>query len=141
MKASKFRVIRSSDGNTLPQTDLPPHSTTISPPTVVYNLSVKSRMSALGDEKRDQAAPEQAGASPIAEIDRVTQEEAKSDVALPQLETSSPLSESSKKREEYIQFASLCFCLFLAGWNDGTTGPLLNRIKDVYHVSFLPLIY
>ena len=91
-------------------------------------------MSALGDEKRDQAAPEQAGASPIAEIDRVTQEEAKSDVALPQLETSSPLSESSKKREEYIQFASLCFCLFLAGWNDGTTGPLLPRIQSNYHV-------
>src|ERR1700691_3014273 len=33
-----------------------------------------------------------------------------------------------------IQFASLCYSLFLAGWNDGTTGPLLPRIREVYHV-------
>ncbi|KAF8903921.1 MFS general substrate transporter [Gymnopilus junonius] len=35
-----------------------------------------------------------------------------------------------------IQFLSLCWTLFLAGWNDGTTGPLLPRIQDVYHVNF-----
>ena len=33
-----------------------------------------------------------------------------------------------------IQFISLCYSLFLAGWNDGTTGPLLPRIQEVYHV-------
>ena len=33
-----------------------------------------------------------------------------------------------------IQFTSLCYSLFLAGWNDGTTGPLLPRIQQVYHV-------
>lgn len=33
-----------------------------------------------------------------------------------------------------VQFLSLCFTLFLAGWNDGTTGPLLLRIQEVYHV-------
>ena len=33
-----------------------------------------------------------------------------------------------------IQFISLCYSLFLAGWNDGTTGPLLPRIREVYHV-------
>ena len=36
-----------------------------------------------------------------------------------------------------IQFAALCYCLFLAGWNDGTTGPLLPRIQEVYHVSWV----
>lgn len=36
-----------------------------------------------------------------------------------------------------IQFASVCFSLFLAGWNDGTTGPLLPRIQKVYHVRGL----
>lgn len=36
-----------------------------------------------------------------------------------------------------IQFLALCFCLFLAGWNDGSTGPLLLRIQDAYHVNFL----
>lgn len=33
-----------------------------------------------------------------------------------------------------VQFAALCWSLFLAGWNDGTTGPLLPRIQEVYHV-------
>ncbi|KAL6302999.1 MFS general substrate transporter [Sparassis latifolia] len=35
-----------------------------------------------------------------------------------------------------IQFAAMCLCLFLAGWNDGTTGPLLPRIQKVYNVGF-----
>ena len=33
-----------------------------------------------------------------------------------------------------IQFLALCWTLFLAGWNDGSTGPLLPRIQNVYHV-------
>lgn len=33
-----------------------------------------------------------------------------------------------------IHFVTLCFCLFLVGWNDGTVGPLLPKIQDVYHV-------
>ncbi|PSS32039.1 hypothetical protein PHLCEN_2v2184 [Hermanssonia centrifuga] len=35
----------------------------------------------------------------------------------------------------HIQFATMCWTLFLAGWNDGTTGPLLPRIQSNYHVS------
>lgn len=38
------------------------------------------------------------------------------------------------RRIANIQFASMCCSLFLAGWNDGTTGPLLPRIQSVYHV-------
>ena len=38
------------------------------------------------------------------------------------------------RRKARIQFAVCCWTLFLAGWNDGTTGPLLNRIQAVYHV-------
>ena len=34
-----------------------------------------------------------------------------------------------------IQFATLCWTLYLSGWNDGTTGPLLPRIRKVYNVS------
>ncbi|KZP08220.1 MFS general substrate transporter [Athelia psychrophila] len=41
----------------------------------------------------------------------------------------------AQKRWTNVQFASLCFSLFLAGWNDGTTGPLLPRIQEVYHVG------
>ncbi|EJF59568.1 MFS general substrate transporter [Dichomitus squalens] len=40
------------------------------------------------------------------------------------------------RRKARIQFATLCWSLFLAGWNDGTTGPLLPRIQTVYHVNF-----
>ena len=38
-------------------------------------------------------------------------------------------------RKLQIHFATMCSSLFLAGWNDGTTGPLLPRIQEVYHVG------
>ncbi|KAF7983221.1 hypothetical protein HWV62_23506 [Athelia sp. TMB] len=54
---------------------------------------------------------------------------------LPQ--TSVKLSQTkSQRRWTHVQFASCCFALFLAGWNDGTTGPLLPRIQEDYHVNF-----
>ncbi len=40
----------------------------------------------------------------------------------------------ASRRLARFQFATLCWTLFLAGWNDGTTGPLLDRIQHVYHV-------
>lgn len=50
-------------------------------------------------------------------------------------------SESSKVTfRARIQFASLCWTLFLAGWSDGSMGPLLPRIQSVYHVLFLPQV-
>ncbi|KAL1949087.1 hypothetical protein VTO73DRAFT_10893 [Trametes versicolor] len=45
-------------------------------------------------------------------------------------------STPAMKRKARIQFAALCWTLYLAGWNDGTTGPLLPRIQAVYHVGF-----
>jgi hypothetical protein len=33
-----------------------------------------------------------------------------------------------------IQFFSLCWAIFLAGWSDSSTGPLLPRIQSHYHV-------
>lgn len=36
-----------------------------------------------------------------------------------------------------VQFATLCWVMYLAGWNDGTTGPLLPRIQKVYNVRAL----
>ncbi|KAF8517398.1 MFS general substrate transporter [Hysterangium stoloniferum] len=47
-----------------------------------------------------------------------------------------PSNPTKKNSRGHIQFAALCFCLFLAGWNDGTTGPLLPRIQKNYHVNF-----
>ncbi|KAI0654398.1 MFS general substrate transporter [Cubamyces menziesii] len=45
-------------------------------------------------------------------------------------------STPASRRKARIQFTTLCWTLFLAGWNDGTTGPLLPRIRSVYHVGF-----
>nr|VWO96590.1 Major facilitator superfamily transporter [Ganoderma boninense] len=42
-------------------------------------------------------------------------------------------STPAMRRKARIQFITLCWTLFLAGWNDGTTGPLLPRIQIVYH--------
>ena len=36
-----------------------------------------------------------------------------------------------------VQYACLCFALFLAGWNDGTNGPLIPRIQRYYNVKFV----
>ncbi|KAJ6473307.1 MFS general substrate transporter [Mycena vulgaris] len=35
-----------------------------------------------------------------------------------------------------IQLVTLCWTLGLAGWNDGSLGPLIPRIQEVYHVGF-----
>ncbi|KAF8959974.1 major facilitator superfamily domain-containing protein [Flammula alnicola] len=44
----------------------------------------------------------------------------------------------SKKQETAAraQFYALCWSLFLIGWSDGSTGPLLPRIHQVYNVEF-----
>ncbi|KAJ7591682.1 MFS general substrate transporter [Mycena floridula] len=39
-------------------------------------------------------------------------------------------------KTEKVQFAALCWCMVLAGWNDGSTGPLLPRIQEVYNIGF-----
>ncbi|KAF7426170.1 hypothetical protein PC9H_008537 [Pleurotus ostreatus] len=40
------------------------------------------------------------------------------------------------RRTGMIQFATLCWCLYLEGWNDGTTGPLLPVIQRDFGVGF-----
>ena len=41
----------------------------------------------------------------------------------------------------HIQFIALCWTLFVAGWNDATTGPLLPRMQSAYHVCSLIAAY
>ncbi|KAJ3800932.1 MFS general substrate transporter [Lentinula aff. detonsa] len=38
------------------------------------------------------------------------------------------------RSREYIQLAALYWCMFLAGWNDGSTGPLLPKIQEVGYI-------
>ncbi|KAH0839564.1 MFS general substrate transporter [Lanmaoa asiatica] len=40
------------------------------------------------------------------------------------------------KNRGYIQFVTLCWFIYLEGWNDGTNGPLLPRIQRVYGVGY-----
>ncbi|PPQ71763.1 hypothetical protein CVT24_006524 [Panaeolus cyanescens] len=62
-----------------------------------------------------------------------------------QLSTMAPASDGSQtplrltpkqRRNGWIQFLTLCWCVWLVGWNDGSTGPLLPRIQEYYGVGF-----
>ena len=35
-----------------------------------------------------------------------------------------------------FQFAAVCWSMFMLGWHDGSTGPLLPRIRETYQVSY-----
>ncbi|KAG5649600.1 hypothetical protein H0H81_002891 [Sphagnurus paluster] len=48
--------------------------------------------------------------------------------------TQAPARSRDQIRKGRVQFVALCWTLFIAGWNDGTLGPLLPRIQNVYHV-------
>ena len=39
-------------------------------------------------------------------------------------------------RTARAQYLALCWALFVIGWNDGSTGPLLPRIQIFYDVSW-----
>ncbi|KAL1744994.1 major facilitator superfamily domain-containing protein [Schizophyllum fasciatum] len=47
-----------------------------------------------------------------------------------------PARTRKQVRTEHIQFVAACWSMVLAGWNDGTTGPLLPRIQQVYNVNY-----
>ncbi|KAG9086157.1 hypothetical protein FS749_003879 [Ceratobasidium sp. UAMH 11750] len=39
-------------------------------------------------------------------------------------------------KKEWTAIAACCGCMFMGGWNDATTGPLLPKIQESYHVNF-----
>ncbi|KAL0565192.1 hypothetical protein V5O48_016836 [Marasmius crinis-equi] len=49
--------------------------------------------------------------------------------------TSPFIQTKSQSTIAYAQIVALAWTLFLSGWNDGTIGPLLPKIKAVYHLS------
>jgi hypothetical protein len=53
----------------------------------------------------------------------------------PIIVVSPPSLLKSQKTKGRIQFAVLCWSFFLIGWSDGSTGPMLPRIQEVYHVG------
>lgn len=59
-------------------------------------------------------------------------------LAYEQDEETRPSAAQRAKFKKYsrIHMAALCWCFYLEGWNDGTTGPLLPRIQEFYNVCF-----
>ncbi|KAJ7927611.1 major facilitator superfamily domain-containing protein [Mycena leptocephala] len=55
--------------------------------------------------------------------------------AVPSAQPALPRSNQHVFRER-VQLFALYWCMFLAGWNDGSAGPLIPRIQKVYHVGF-----
>ncbi|KAI0739076.1 major facilitator superfamily domain-containing protein [Daedaleopsis nitida] len=51
-------------------------------------------------------------------------------------ETADPAREAEYRRKSLHHFVVLCVCLFLNGWHDGTTGPMLPRVQEIYHIGF-----
>ncbi|KAJ7189055.1 major facilitator superfamily domain-containing protein [Mycena filopes] len=47
-----------------------------------------------------------------------------------------PPTHRAHQVRERIQLVTLCWTLFLAGWNDGSVGPLIPRIQQMYHVGY-----
>lgn len=55
----------------------------------------------------------------------------------------SPVSAAQKafqRRRRMINLATLCFDVFLNGWNDATAGPLLPRVQAYYGVRLDPVL-
>ena len=45
-----------------------------------------------------------------------------------------------QRRTAHLQLLTLCWNFMLTGWNDGSAGPLLPRIQEVYHVRRLCIL-
>ncbi|KAK2462133.1 hypothetical protein APHAL10511_005831 [Amanita phalloides] len=74
---------------------------------------------------------------------RTTETNAKAATLLPDqncdnhLISSPPIRTKKQITKEYINFIALCWTMFLVGWNDASTGPLLLRIQAAYRVNYL----
>lgn len=99
-------------------------STTISEGTVPHHPTVSSyhSLKESGKQNRDEQVEM-----------RVTSSASNSGAA-----SVSDLKAQTKRQRlrARVQFATVCGSMYLAGWNDGTTGPLLPRIQTVYGLNF-----
>ncbi|RPD75467.1 MFS general substrate transporter [Lentinus tigrinus ALCF2SS1-7] len=47
-----------------------------------------------------------------------------------------PAREAEYRRKSLIHFVALCWSLFVNGWHDASTGPMLPRIQEKYNIGF-----
>ncbi|KAH9852214.1 MFS general substrate transporter [Lenzites betulinus] len=57
-------------------------------------------------------------------------------VDVPELQNQPGVLTPAMRRKATMQFVTLCCSMFVAGWNDGTLGPLLPRVQAEYHVGY-----
>lgn len=62
--------------------------------------------------------------------------------APPGMESSSTLAESTRKQRntELMSFCALLWLIFVEGWNDGTSGPMIPAMQKHYNVSLSQLL-
>ena len=58
----------------------------------------------------------------------------------PLIQLDEKLLTKKESRMARAQFLALCWVLFVIGWTDGSTGPLLPRIQSFYDVSWRLLL-
>ena len=51
-----------------------------------------------------------------------------------------PVPTKKQARLAFFQFIAFCSALFMVGWTDGSTGPLLPTIMRSYDVGYLTCI-
>ncbi|KAF8680208.1 tetracycline resistance protein [Rhizoctonia solani] len=60
--------------------------------------------------------------------------------APPQMASQGPAEATAwtmAERSEWIAIAACCGCMFMGGWNDASTGPLLPAIQNHYNIDFV----
>ena len=91
----------------------------------------------IADDPETQSKPEVVATTSSGRLDEDSKEATtEKDVTRPSSlrYAANPTATPAMRRRGRIQFATLCWSIFVAGWNDGTLGPLLLRLQAVYHV-------
>lgn len=47
--------------------------------------------------------------------------------------TVSKFADTQHRQTSVVQFTALCWCIYIEGWSDGGTGPLLPAFQENYH--------
>jgi hypothetical protein len=96
-------------------------------------------LQAAGPSSRDAVYNDPLASLPVLERSGLRSTRNLNVVEMPTQERAPETNESENRKARkagLVQMAALCWMMFLVGWNDGVTGPLLPRIQEVYHVYF-----
>ncbi|KAI1794440.1 major facilitator superfamily domain-containing protein [Ganoderma leucocontextum] len=111
-------------------------------PTLHLNSTLPGPGRTMGDHAVVDAAPDEKSPIPSRASPTLEDDKEVGIVQLSKLE-SEPVVEAvleptpRMKCDAIFQFITLCFSIFVPGFNDGTLGPLLPRIQAVYHGSIV----